>query len=625
VRRTFTNQYTILLISCAALLILYLPCINGSGFVIDDDALLKIPQLKAPFNYQLLKTLFTPGTHIDFYPVRDLADWLQVHLLGANIQCLDMTVFRVFGLTSFCLSLLFVYRILSRRLESKTLCAFITMAFALLPYHAETLIWVSAQKDILAILFALIALDQIEAWGLSKTEKSGIRWIWAILFFSLSFLSKASFLLFPFLVFAGIGSGFYPLEGPKRKSGLLYSGLLGAIAVSFILLQLAVYQKVNDMRMRYDFAYRIKASAAALGKETLGLFNSSLNTVDVENWGNWLKLNQQYSIIGLIEWGLFCIAIGYAIRKRDRLAFIALSSLAALYIPVSGLVFEHKNFYSTRYLEPVLFVSCLWIAPLFRHLNQSKVLAWISAAALLGLALLCNAEAQNWVSSRSILEKSLAQQPTRLAIKAQYYSALMQDKIWGRLSPADLQTFSDLNQELGAACGLTSRLDQQSEVITNDDCISTWSKAVMSPSHFSADTFQHIVQNLDSALLRLKPQAIERVHRRMEMSLVSYGLKETLDFDPRGLVGSGGFDTTPDGRLLIITSLCMLHRESDAKELAQHYFDRYLLDNETIRESLPDITGYLLSRRADGASKAERLRSCLSEASRKSTATTNPS
>ncbi len=151
--RVFFVSFLIIFI----ILIFYAPGLKASFYLVDDYDLVDIPQIRADFDFILLKTLFTKGYHIDFYPLRDISYWIDVHWLGATTSGEDGFVFRLQNIFWF-FTALFSSGIILTLLGVRKKLVFAALALiGLNPVHGEMLMWISARKDVMAIAFFLLS------------------------------------------------------------------------------------------------------------------------------------------------------------------------------------------------------------------------------------------------------------------------------------------------------------------------------------------------------------------------------------------------------------------------------------------------------------------------------------
>ena len=402
-----------------SLFILTMNSLHGDFFTVDDSTLISIPQLRSPLNFQLVKTIFTPGNHIDYYPIRDLSYWIDIHLLGADANGAEGFIFRVHNLVLLALSSTLVCWILEL-LGAVTVALPIALVWAFLPIHWETMIWASARKDILAITFTLCSC----AFFIKSVQTNKLKWqLLSIAAFTLGLLSKVSF-------------------------GFLISAFIG---IAFSAYQSWFYSHINDMRFFYTPSYRIQASAAALGKMTIGTLIPSYHIIDLENWGTWLNFNHAFIPIGILLW--FCILAGltYSLIKKNKLIFVTLFTFSMLYLPIASLVFPHRNFYSMRYFEAPLLSLFICSGLFLKKIKKEK--AYITLVPIIFLVTTASLmSSKNWASSIAIIKHSLAQEPNNPSFLSYQYSELSTTKRWGKLTSQELIEMEAIPLKLDHMC-----------------------------------------------------------------------------------------------------------------------------------------------------------------------------
>ncbi|MFL5815441.1 MAG: hypothetical protein ACJ763_17835 [Bdellovibrionia bacterium] len=614
-RFSLNHQTTSTAVACFIVLtIIYLPCLSGSEFTIDDETLIDLPQLKASFSPTLLRTLFTPGLHIDFYPVRDIVYWFQIHALQADPLCLNMTVYRLFSLGLFSGILLFAGRILKRQTTHPWLASLYLGAFALLPYHSEMLMWASAQKDLLALLFGLMAMDQIDLWVRSGNGKGSLRWIAAILLFVMSFMSKASLVLLPPVLFLTFWTNPFKLSREKRRAAITYSLALSIISCTWALFQSRVYENINDMRFFYPLTYRVSASAAALGREIFGLLYPKLNSVDVENWGSWLQYNSHFVPVGFMAYAAYLIILAITFRRSNRVLTLSLLALGALYLPTSGLIFQHRNFYSTRYFEPTLVFTFLATGFFWSRVSTERIVKSIASLLVVSTAysfFFSFQESEAWSSPRSVIEKSLSRHPDRLSLKAYLVTALNQENQWGRLSQQEVAHLNRLKMEIQNQCGLAEGSTPPILSDQRDDCIWSWMETLLNPKNRGTPAFQKASSYLQEVRARLLPERMKQLELRTEILEASYGMRQNLTVEPSALISNSGYEATPQGRARLIAALCLTGHPEEAKSLDLKYSAMSLIDTSDINEVMSSAGERSKMRSQQDLEKFRALQNCF--------------
>lgn len=395
-------------------------------------------------SFQLLSTLFTPGTHVDFYPIRDLSYWIDIHFFGADLQGVNAFVYRLQNFFWFALSSLLIFFICLKFLNNRLAALLISIFWLINPVHSEMLMWASARKDILAIFFLLLTAYFYIVYN---QKKNWANYILTCLAFVFCVLSKATFGLVPLALF--IGNAKHSLNRM-----LLALGVLGSAT------QVYFYSASTDMRFDYELSYRIQASVIALGKAALGWVFQPVNVVDIENWGQWVELNHNYIYVGFAMYALGLWMLIYSIRlwiqSKDKVPLQIFLALMLSYFPISGLVFSHRNFYSVRYFEaPFLFVI-VWFAYCYLRFHNVRPLkrSEIACAGVVFVYLLASSyvESKNWSESYSPLEKAYKDQPLNVSIQQRFFSGLQNENRWGRLDPERAEIKEQLLKKIRTKC-----------------------------------------------------------------------------------------------------------------------------------------------------------------------------
>src|SRR5689334_17809938 len=103
------TKITLILVLFAGILCIdlaYLPSVNNKLFPTDDNALAEAPQILDRFDRRMLKTVFTIGSQIDYYPIRDLSYAVDYQLFSKqwdkwklhNLFLLNEIILALFGL-----------------------------------------------------------------------------------------------------------------------------------------------------------------------------------------------------------------------------------------------------------------------------------------------------------------------------------------------------------------------------------------------------------------------------------------------------------------------------------------------------------------------------------------------
>ena len=417
----------------AVLFAVYFPGLDGGPFSTDDQASFMIPQLQNP-GLSSLKAIFVPGNHADFYPVRDFS-----YLIDSFLWNNSLTFMRIHQLILMCIITFLIFQILKRINIRPSLALGLTALWALHPFHVEMVIWITARKDLLALMWGLLAIY------FALGPKTILYMCGAVIFFILSLGSKASLTLLPIALL-------FPLWITARRREFAVAMVASLIGITSALFQKWFYTEVNPMSVHWSWGLRIESSAAALGRMLLGWVNPSINAIDIDNYGEWLTYNQRFESLGIIFWVSLILLTLVCYKKKISLPLTLCFVMASVYIPVSGLVFEH-NFYSTRYFEPMsivlLFLVSFFLQERVPKFNLSAQLIFVLV--LLFECFSTRQHAYAWGNDSLVRKNALAISPDSVSLRA----ALLGDLI----SNTKREDVSELQIALAKQCEATGAQD----------------------------------------------------------------------------------------------------------------------------------------------------------------------
>lgn len=393
----------------------YHPGLSAPHFSTDDSILINITQIKKAFEIESLRSIFELGHNPDYYPVRDISYMIDQYFWNS-----DPFAARLHQLVLFFVSSIFLFLILSELRFSIVTALILTMTWLIHPYHAETIMWLSARKDVLAILFALISIYL----SLLAFNKNNVFLMWgSFCFFLLTILSKASFTLLPLILIAAIVLKIQKIENKKFYYPIALALILCLIS-SFG--QSWYYSVINNMQRTIPFMDRLFLSITSLGRMTLGWVLPKLNGVDLENHGQWQGLNFNFFYTGLIIWIIALTTTVIALLRKNQKIIYALIILSLLYIPTSGLIFSHNIFYSTRYFEPIgLFLFILF--GFWLNQKKTKIIMIITPLVLIFLGFNTIGEGKVWSSNIHIREKALLVTPENTNLQSLLFFDIIND------------------------------------------------------------------------------------------------------------------------------------------------------------------------------------------------------
>lgn len=432
-------------------------------FSIDDLLLIQIPQMQAPFNFNLLKSLFTFGNHVDYYPIRDLSYWFDVNILGGSES--NTSAFKAMNLGYFYVLLLFLFLILFELTNNYFISLFATLIWSLNPFHNEMLFWVAARKDLLFLTFFSTSVYFFIKDN-KQNQKSMSYYVLGLTFFILACFTKAAGVLAILAL-----PVYYFLFKRKSRYAFLKSSIAVILSIAFVVLNRLNYADHNSMYFAYSFDYQLKAVFASLGRSIAGFFFTSYNAVDFENWGNWVEFNQKFIAYGYL-FLFFLIGLFITLIKKQRIFLIFLTLFVLVLISIPGINPLHRNFYSVRYYElPFLIIFVAIFVYISNYTNFPKTKFKIILMAPCVFFFISHiSESSNWKSNLAVMEKSLSIAPSNPSLMRLYLTEFENLKRWGKVSASDIALAEKVKVELHKKC-LT---EISSDFISQELCLNLW-------------------------------------------------------------------------------------------------------------------------------------------------------
>jgi tetratricopeptide (TPR) repeat protein len=180
-RRPVLQAGTIVLLT----LVVYIPGMRG-GFVWNDEEVGSLTRNIVLEENGLYRVWFTTES-VNYWPVVWTSYWLEHQFWGLN-----PTGYHIVNVVLHALCALLIWRILIRlNIPAAWLAA---LVFAVHPVNVESVAWITQRKNILALLFFLVAL----LWYLRFDDRGRRGWFWgAVVAFLLAMLSKGAVVTLP--------------------------------------------------------------------------------------------------------------------------------------------------------------------------------------------------------------------------------------------------------------------------------------------------------------------------------------------------------------------------------------------------------------------------------------------
>ena len=518
---------------------------------IDDDVLFLAPQVATPLTSESLATILTPGTSLDFYPVRDLSYALD-HAVARWSGISPWKIAKVHQWLLFVETAFLLFGIIVSLGVAPAGSLVVTSLWALHPVHVEMVTWISARKDLLALVWVGWAcFFTLRHFRLGSKLDSAI----AGAAFLLACLSKGSPVLLPFAALL-----------LRPRSFLLW--VLLTIGIVSAGIHAHHYSIIAPVTETYGTWYRIGASFAALGQMAGGWIFPSWNVLDLHQWPPWLTHHRSWIPLGIFIW---LIALSFvAIPKLRKSYYPALAFFFAAYLPVSGLLFPHHLFYSTRYFE-LPAVACLVAMASRIAIHWTSRTVFLAATLSLGLATLTHFESLHWTSGSAIAAKLGALTPADPGSISQALTLIEHDLQW---LPPESKAYTSIVDQIAL---LNTRLDSLCLRTDFRTCNLSWSIRYLSLPAALRDEAPDFVRGAPEAL-RLSWPTSDR--GRLILSLVSLQDDATVEDFPKHWGGRVNPETTPIQRLMTWAELCTGDRHLQAQEYLEQTLAKRLLTRD---------------------------------------------
>ena len=424
-------QRTLLLclLLTAVVLVFYNPVTHNGFLNFDDDGYITAnSHVRAGLTWATVKWAFTTYNQGNWHPLTWLSHALDYQLFGLNPAGPHYVNVLLHAVNVVLLFLL---------LQSATGCRWrslmVAALFALHPINVESVAWAAERKNVLSMMFFLLALyayvgyARRPALGKSGLGKSGLRRYAAVAcFFALALLSKPQVIAFPFLLWLW---DYWPLgrigapavAGPAAQGGSvprLWSGWLVLEKLPLLLLSAAsavvtmTAQKASGAVQtfsQYSLLLRLETAVISyvsyLGK---ALWPSKL----VAMYPHPAKLYPAWQVGTAVV--LLLLVTALVMRARDQ-RYLAVGWFWFLgsFVPMIGLVQVGLQAMADRYAYiPFigLFLMLTWLAADWAKAHQLSVrwLAIPAVSCLLVLGTLTYRQVGYWHDTESFWRRTVA-------------------------------------------------------------------------------------------------------------------------------------------------------------------------------------------------------------------------
>jgi hypothetical protein len=417
--------------------------------------------------------------------------------------------------------------------------------------------WIAARKDLLALVYSVAA-----AFFFTKAaaEKRASLFYLALLAFILALLSKGSTVALPVVAILAIVLRTPSLQTRHAK---IVAGIALLAASGMSIFQAWFYTNVNDMRHLQPFFERFSSSMIGLARMCLGWVFPSINILDQDNFGEWNSLYANFIPLGICVLLLFLFLVYWLWRKRQKSTLFALFTALILWLPISGLLFPHVNFYSARYAEPLSLALFFGLAVQGDRLWKKRKLqakVWLFLPFLLPVILLyfTAEEASLWSSQLTVREKAVHFSPNSISLNSYLLGDLINVR---KPTPEQAALREHLGKAIFAKCVELSRINPLPQEFANCHVVfqySYWLRKNAGDS-IAAENSLRLFQRSRS-MLNPMPAIAGRL--QMESMLSSPAADPTL---AKEWLEKTPYSILPQYRLLKVASLCLLGSDAAKK------------------------------------------------------------
>lgn len=402
---------------------LYYPVGSHPFLNYDDDIyVLHNPQVQAGLSWETVKWAFTSLYASNWHPLT----WLS-HALDFQMFNLDAGRHHEMSLLLHVINVVLLFWVLWRATGYAGRSAMVAALFALHPINVESVAWIAERKNLLSMMFFLLALGAY-AWYARRPRAS--RYLAVAGFYALGLMAKPQVITLPFVLLLW---DYWPLQrvsyAAAGSSAADREAVIPAKPLSWLLLEklpllaLAVASAAITVHAQYEsgamsgphwqpFRLRIEnaflAYARYLGK---AVWPSHL-TLIYPHPGNSIRIWQVVAAVLLL---LAITALMVAERHRRRYLLVGWLWFLGTMVPMIGIVQVGVQAMADRYayLPFVgLFIMVCWAAADWteqRHLAP----AWqwgVSVAVLLALAVTARHQLDYWSDNTKLWARIIALQ-----------------------------------------------------------------------------------------------------------------------------------------------------------------------------------------------------------------------
>lgn len=399
-------------LTLAALTIAVFGQLAGFGFVRydDDHYVYQNPQVAQGLSWDTIQWAFSGPHYGNYNPLT----WLS-HLLDVTLFALRPAGHHLHNLALHLANTLLVMALL-RRVLGVGLAWLVAAVFAIHPQHVESVAWVSDRKDLLAGLWALLAVICYSRWTAAGPGSTRGRTSWyllSLLAFGASLLSKASLVTLPLVLLLADG---WPLSrlraGPTELRKRVFEKLpFFLVALPFPWVTHMAQQQLGAVASDSELPLPLR-----LGNAVVAVATYALKTL----WPSGLAVHYphpgpalQWPLVGACAVALVALSLlAWRVRRRLPAVTVGWFSYLALVAPVAGVVqlgsFARADRFVYLPLLPLLVALALLLqAAVVRWSPPIAAVKGAALVAVVGQAAVALAILPAWRDTESLMRRAV--------------------------------------------------------------------------------------------------------------------------------------------------------------------------------------------------------------------------
>ena len=377
----------------------YIPVLNA-GFVSWDDGeyVYENPFFKA----NDLSSLLAEPMQGNFHPLTMLSLYFNYLISG-----FDAWSYHLLNVIFHLLNCFLVFRLAMLLSNGKTIVAFVTaILFGIHPVHVESVAWVAERKDVLYTVFFLAALISYFKYAKTNSRK---HYLFSVLLFVLSLLSKPSAVIFPLVLFCTD----LLLKRELNKKLILEKIPFGILALIMgIVTYYAQHEAGSFGKIHFDLITKVLYGFYGIMMYIIKLFIPANLAVFYPYPPINVRLPAEY-YIAPVFFAILAFVFFYSLKRNRVIAFGILFYIINLllvlqFLPVGSAVIAERYTY-IPYMG--LFFILGWLIDRSARGKISKASLFISPVVLL-FSILTWRQASTWHDSASLWDNAIKNRPT---------------------------------------------------------------------------------------------------------------------------------------------------------------------------------------------------------------------